>query len=43
MNAHAFFEFITRVEEKSLNARLVEHFISFRNEFNKFNNTGAGM
>ena len=32
--------FIKRVEEKRSNARLVEHFIvSFRHEFNIFNNT----
>ena len=43
MNAHVLFGFITRVEEKRLNARLVSHFISFRNECKKFNNTGAGV
>ena len=26
-----------------MNARLAEHFISFRNECNKFNDTGARM
>ena len=36
-------DFIKRVEEKRQNARLAEHFIAFRNEFNKFNNTGARM
>ena len=38
-----FIEFIKRVGEKRKNARLAEHFISFRNEFNKFNNTRARM
>ena len=30
-----------QVEEKRLNARLAEHFILFRNEFDKFINTIA--
>ena len=37
-----FIEFISRIEEKE-NARRAEHFIAFRNEFNKFNNAGARM
>ena len=38
-----FIEFIKEVEEKRYNARLANHFISFHNDFNKFNNTGAPM
>ena len=29
--------------EKRYNTRLVEHFITFSHEFDKFNNTGARM
>ena len=46
MSAHDFFcfyEFIKRVRENRLIARFTEHFISFHNEFNKFNNTRAQM
>ena len=39
-----FIDSIKRVDEKRSNARLAEHFISFfRNEFNKHNNTRAGI
>ena len=39
-----FIELIKRVEEKiKKNARLSKHFISFCNEFNKFNDTGVRM
>ena len=40
MSSHVFIEFIIQVEEK-INARLAEYFISFLQEFNKLNNTGA--
>ena len=36
-------EFIKQDVEKGYNARLVEHFIAFSHEFDKFNNTGARM
>ena len=38
-----YIEFIERFAEKILNARLVEHLVSFPNKFNKFNKTGARM
>ena len=43
MSVHGCIEFIKQVGEKGLNARLAEHFISIRNEFNQFNNIGAQM
>ena len=38
-----FIEFIKRVKEKRWYAKLAEHFIFFRNEFNKFNYIRASM
>ena len=43
MGANALSGFFKRVEEKRSNARLVEHFIAYRKEINKPNNTGASM
>ena len=41
MSAHVLLNLLNKLGEKRSNARLVEHFISFRNKFYKFNNTRA--
>ena len=43
MSVNVLLNLLNELGEKRENARLAEHFIFFRNEFNKFNNTGARM
>ena len=42
MSAHVLLYSLNELG-KEIDKRLAKHFISFRNEFNKFNNTGARM
>ena len=42
MSAHVLLNLLNELGKRS-NARFAEHFISFRNEFNKFNKTRALM
>ena len=42
MSAHVLLILLNELGKRQ-NARLVEHFISFRNKFNKFNNTREEM
>ena len=41
MCAHVLMNLFNELGKKKINARLEEHFISFCNELNKFNNTRA--
>ena len=41
MSAHVLLKLLNELGEKRLNEWLAEYFIVFRNEFNKFNNTGV--
>ena len=41
MSAHVLLNLLNELGERDKNARLVEHFIAFRNKFNKFNKTKA--
>ena len=43
MSAHVLLNLLNELGKRDKNARLAEHFIFFRNEFNKFNNTRARM
>ena len=43
MSAHVLLNLLNELEKIDKNARLAEHLTLFRNEFNKFNKTGARM
>ena len=43
MSAHVLLNLLNELGKRDKKTRLVEHFISFRNEFNKFNYTRARM
>ena len=41
ISAHGLLNLLNELGESDKNARLAEHLSLFRNEFNKFNNTGV--